>query len=162
MLRTSLSSCSTSLRVMGGKVRSGLGATAADGRTLDLATLVSQQRPLEDKDEDGHKEKVFGCSYAQKRPFSPLSKVHSCPFRLARCAPMQRAGLTHAPVVPSELVHVFVVEVEGDCGKEEVEENDDNDNEDDEEEEDEDDEDIEGDSRGQVGPHTPQRPSPPI
>ena len=75
---------------------------------------------------------------------------------------MQRAGLTHAPVVPSELVHVFVVEVEGDCGKEEEEENDDDDNEDDEEEEDEDDEDIEGDSSGQVGPHTPQRPSPPI
>ena len=58
MLRTSLSSCSTSLRVMGGKVRSGLGATAAEGRTLDLATLVSQQRPLEDKDHDGHKEKL--------------------------------------------------------------------------------------------------------
>ena len=71
---------------------------------------------------------------------------------------MQRAGLTHAPVVPSELVHVLVVEVEGDCGKEEEEENDD----DEEEVEDEDDEDIEGDSRGQVGPHTPQRPSPPI
>ena len=75
---------------------------------------------------------------------------------------MQRAGLTHAPGVPLELVHVFVVEVEGGCGKEEEEENDDDDNEDDEEVEDDDDEDIEGDSRGQVGPHTPQRPSPPI
>ena len=78
---------------------------------------------------------------------------------------MQRAGLTHAPVVPSELVHVFVVEVEGGFGKEEEEENDDDDDGEDEgedEDEDKDDEDIEGDSSGQVGPHTPQRPSPPI
>ena len=52
MSPTSLSSCSTSLSVMGGRVRSGLGGTAADGRTLGLATLVSQQRPLKDKDEN--------------------------------------------------------------------------------------------------------------
>jgi len=122
---TSLNSCSTSLRLMLGKVRSGVGATVADGRMLfNPATLVSQQRPL-----------------------SPLSKVHSCPFRLARSAPMHRAGLTHAPVVPAELVQVFGVEVEGDCGKDE---------EDEEEDEEDDGEDIEGDSRGQVGPHTPQ------
>ena len=66
---------------------------------------------------------------------------------------MQRAGLTHAPVLPSELVHG--VDVEGDCGKDEEE-----DEKEDEEKDDEDDEvdgeDIEGDSSGQVGPHTPQ------
>ena len=60
---------------------------------------------------------------------------------------MHRAGLTHAPVVPPELVHVFGVEVEGDRGKDE---------EDEEKDEEEDGEDIERDSRGQVGPHTPQ------
>ena len=70
---------------------------------------------------------------------------------------MQRAGLTHAPVLPSELVHLSVVEVEGDCGEEEEEENNEVG-----EDDGEDDEDIEGDSRGQVGPHTPQCPSPPI
>ena len=52
MSPTSLSSCSTSLSVMEGRVRSGLGGTAADGRTLGLPTLVSQQRPLKDKDEN--------------------------------------------------------------------------------------------------------------
>ena len=57
---------------------------------------------------------------------------------------MHRAGLTHTPDLPAELVHVFGVEVDGDCG------------EDGEEEEKDAEEDIEGDSRGQVGPHTPQ------
>ena len=41
MLRTSLSSCSTSLRVMGGKVRSGLAATAADGEVGVQCSLVT-------------------------------------------------------------------------------------------------------------------------
>ena len=43
-------------------------------------------------------------------------------------------------------MHILGVEVEGDWGEEE-------DKKDDEEE---DEEDVEGDSRGQVGPHTPQ------
>ena len=68
---------------------------------------------------------------------------------------MHRAGLTHTPDLPAELVHVFGVEVDGDCGEDGEEEE--KDEEEEEEEEDkEEEEDIEGDSRGQVGPHTPQ------
>ena len=137
---TSLRSCSTSLMVIAGKVESGTGETAAEGRTLPPARLVPQQRPLaenRENDRDG-----------RDVPFLPLRRRHSCPLRLARSAPMQRAGLTHTPDVPSELVQVLGVDVEGDGGKVEGEEVDG--------------EDIEDTWRGQVGPHSPQWPCPPM
>ena len=116
---TSLRSCSTSLMVIAGKVESGTGETAAEGRTLPPARLVPQQRPLA--------EKTIGMVVTKRRcaenvPFLPLRRRHSCPLRLARSAPMQRAGLTHTPDVPSELVQVLGVDVEGDGGKVEGEE----------------------------------------
>ena len=137
---TSLRSCSTSLMVIAGKVESGTGETAAEGRTLPPARLGAQQRPLgenRENDRDG-----------RDVPFLPLRRRHSCPLRLARSAPMQRAGLTHTPDVPSELVQVLGVDVEGDGGKVEDEEVDG--------------EDIEDTWRGQVGPHSPQWPCPPM
>ena len=53
---------------------------------------------------------------------------------------MHRAGLTHTPDLPAELVHVFGVEVDGDCGEDGEEEE--KDEEEEEEEEDKEEEEL--------------------